>query len=122
MGRGQLNPCLAPAPQGAKHLRRQARQLGPGGSAPDTPSYQGSPTAGPDGRGLSPLKGRSPLVHGGSAAGGEGGSGPAAGEGQQEGEGQLICGVCGIMATSQLNLEVGGALLQLWKKCNTFLT
>ena len=104
--------------QGVKHTRRllRAQGLDPGSaSQPGTPASCSSPLA-PGSRSASPATRSTRGRHsrhssldwnaaGGGSAGGAAGAGPGSRGGEVAPE-SLICSVCGIMATSAVNLEV----------------
>lgn len=99
-------------PQGIKHTRRamRAQGLDPGSvSQPGTPASCASPLAGS--RSASPSRApRGRHSRHGSADWGGGAGGAPAVEPAPE---SLICSVCGIMATSAVNLEVRAGPLPL---------
>ena len=108
---------LPPAarPQGIKHTRRllRAQGLDPGSaSQPGTPASCASPLAGS--RSASPCTrgGRGRHSRHGSMEWAGGGGGGGGGRGEEPAPESLICSVCGIMATSAVNLEVRPAGLE----------
>lgn len=103
----RTNRPLAALPQGIKHTRRamRAQGLDPGSvSQPGTPASCASPLAGS--RSTSPSRGPRGRHsrHGSADWGGAAGGVPSAEPAPES----LICSVCGIMATSAVNLEVSG--------------